>query len=37
MAHLKEGVCVVRVEFVYPLRMKGGFSVGEFDKAVQDS
>ena len=28
---------MVRVDFVYPLRMKGGFSRGEFCKAVEDS
>ena len=28
---------MVRVDFVYPLRMKGGFSCGKFGKAVHDS
>ena len=36
-ARLAESVCVVRVDLAYPLIIKGGFSQGEFCKAVEDS
>ena len=34
-ARLAKGVCMVRVDFVYPLRMKVGFLLGGFCKVVK--